>query len=252
MSAVRTREICSGPSPFSILPDGAALRRVVGDCRGHDHDVSLGGMALHDGVHLLGAAHAHELGAGWRRQRRGTRHQDHPRPAAHRLGRDRIAHLAARPVADVPHVIQVFVGRSRGDDDEPSEERARRLQDAFGRFDDLVGLGEPPLPDPPAGEVAGARVDEAHAPRRQRREVGADRVVFQHVGVHRRRDQHRRAGGEVQRAQEVVGDAVRELADDVRGRGRDQQQPDVGRERDVLDVGVGARRPLGGDDAAAW
>ena len=73
----------------------------------------------------------------------------------------------------------------------------------------------------------------------------------QHVGVHGRRQQHRRGGGQVQRRQEIVGDAVRELANGVRGGGHDQQQADVRGDGDVLDVGVGARRPLAGDDAPA-
>ena len=42
-----------------------------------------------------------------------------------------------------------------------------------------------------------------------------------------------------------------ELADRVRGGRRNQQQIDVRSNRDVLDVGVGARLPLVGDDLAA-
>ena len=41
---------------------------------------------------------------------------------------------------------------------------------------------------------------------------------------------------------------LRELADDVGGGRRDEQQVDARRERDVLDVGVHARRELIGDD----
>ena len=68
--------------------------------------------------------------------------------------------------------------------------------------------------------------------------------------VHRRRHQHRRSCREVERGQEIVGDAVGELADDVRRGRRDQQQVDVGRQRDVLDVGVRAARELVGDHPA--
>ena len=73
----------------------------------------------------------------------------------------------------------------------------------------------------------------------------------EHLRVHRRRDEHRRARGGVERRQEIVGDAVGELADDVGGGRRDEQQVDRRRERDVLDVGVRARLELIGDDAPA-
>ena len=74
--------------------------------------------------------------------------------------------------------------------------------------------------------------------------------MLEHVGVHRRRQQDRRPGREVERAQEVVGNAVGELADDVRRGRRDEQQPDARGQRDVLDVRVGAARELIGDHAA--
>ena len=120
----------------------------------------------------------------------------------------------------------------------------------LGRLDDRLGLGEAPLADPAAGEKAVARIDELHAARRQRLQVALHGRVLEHVGVHRRREQHRRARRQVERGQEVVGDAVGELADDVGGGRRDEQQTDVGRQRDVLDVGVGAARELVGDRPA--
>ena len=123
-------------------------------------------------------------------------------------------------------------------------------QHRLGRRDDLVGLGEPPFADPAARQIALARLDEPHAARRERVEIAPHRLVLEHLRVHRRREQHRRARRDVERRQEIVGDAVGELADDVRGRRRDEQQIDRRGERDVLDVGVGAGLELIGDDPA--
>ena len=125
---------------------------------------------------------------------------------------------------------------------------AGRLQDPLGRRDDVVGLGQAALADPSAGEVARAGIDELHAARSEHRQVSPHGVVLEHVRVHRRRHQDRRARRQVQRAQEVVGDTVSELADDVGGRGGDQQEFGFGGERDVLDVRVRAAGELVGDD----
>ena len=58
----------------------------------------------------------------------------------------------------------------------------------------------------------------------ERIEIPLNGGVLQHMGVHRGREQHRRLRGDVQRRQEIVGDAIREFADDVRGGRRDEQQ----------------------------
>ena len=145
----------------------------------------------------------------------------------------------------------IFVGRSGADHDEPSQQRAGWPQNPLGRRDDVVGLGEAALADPAAGQIARARIDELHASRCQHRQVATHGVVLQHVRVHGRSHQDRRARRQIQRTEKVVCDAMRELADDV-GRGRrDQQQLGIGRERDVLDVGIGAACVLIGDDRPA-
>ena len=136
-----------------------------------------------------------------------------------------------------------------GDEHELAQQGSRRTQHRVGRFDDVVGLGEPAFADPAAGQIAFARFDEADAARAERRHVGAHRVVVEHVGVHRRCHQDWRPRGQVERRQEVVGNAVRKFADDVGGRRNDEQQLRVRRERDVLDVGICALGELIGDHA---
>src|SRR2546426_146599 len=55
----------------------------------------------------------------------------------------------------------------------------------------------------------------------EERDVGPDGGVVPHPAVHGRRDQHGTAGGEEDRGQEVVGDAVRRLGQEVGGGRRD-------------------------------
>ena len=70
--------------------------------------------------------------------------------------------------------------------------------------------------------------------------------MLPHVDVHRRSDHHRRFRGEIQRAEKIVGDAVREFPEDVGGGRRDQEKIDPLRHGDVLDgaFDVGRRRNL--------
>ena len=167
--------------------------------------------------------------------------------------RERVPHLSARSIADESHRINGFARGPGRDDDRLAAQRACRRQQLLRCAHDIGGLREPPLADPAACEISRARLDEERAARRQHLEVPLHGRVLEHVRVHRRRNEHRCLGREVQRRQEIVGDAVGELADDVRRRRRDDQQIDARRERDVLDVGVRAglelalQHPMPGD-----
>jgi hypothetical protein len=180
---------------------------------------------------------------------RRPRDQDDARAAACGLGRNRIPHLAARSIAEVSHGIDVFESGSGRDQHESAEQRATRLQEEIGGLDDLVRLGQASLANPAAGKISGSRIHEPDAARGERRQVPPHGFVLEHVGVHRRRHQDRRTRGEIERAQEIISDAVGELADDVRGRRRHQQQRDIRGQRDVLDVGIHPGGILIGDDA---
>jgi hypothetical protein len=66
----------------------------------------------------------------------------------------------------------------------------------------------------------------------------------EHVGVHRGRQHHWRLRGEVEGTQEIVGDPVGELADDVGRARRDEQEVDAVGDSNVLDVRIHPRPPL--------
>ena len=115
---------------------------------------------------------------------------------------------------------------------------APRPQQGLGSRRRSPRFGEAARPDPAAGEVSGAGSHEAHASRAEQVDVPLDCRMLPHVGIHRRREQHRRARRQVERGEEIVGDAVGELADDVRrGRG-DEQKLHARGQRDVFDVRV--------------
>ena len=99
-------------------------------------------------------------------------------------------------------------------------------------------FGEAAGADHAAGEVSAARLDDEHAATAQDVKVRLRRGMLPHVDVHGGSDDDRRSGGEVQRAEEIVGDALGELGEGVGGGGSDQQSVDGLRNRDVLDGGV--------------
>jgi hypothetical protein len=155
----------------------------------------------------------------------GAGHERDAGAAPQRFRRNRVAHPAARTVADETHGVDIFERRPGGDQDAARRQRRglARVEQLLCRVDDVLGLGEAAFPDPAARQVTRAWIDHVHAARDQGLEILRDRGVLEHVGVHRRRDHHGRARRGVERRQEVVRQAVGELADGVRGRRRDQQ-----------------------------
>ena len=95
---------------------------------------------------------------------------------------------------------------------------------AARRARDLGRLGHPAHAPLALGRLALVGPDELDAAREQRLGVRAGRRVRPHARVHRRRDEHRAAVGERRLGEEVVGEAVRELRERVRGARRDDEQ----------------------------
>ena len=136
-------------------------------------------------------------------------------PAGGHLG-DRVALLARRAVGDDAHRVDRLPGAAGGDQ-HPHARRGRwacrrRRARRLGRGHDVGGIGEPSLADVAAGEATGLGVDHVHAAPAQRGEVLLHRGVLPHLGVHRRRHQHRGAGREQRGGEQVVGDPGRVLA----------------------------------------
>ncbi len=117
-------------------------------------------------------------------------------------------------------------------------------------------FGEPAGADHAAGEISAAGLDDEHAATAQDFQVRLRGRMLPHVDVHGGSDDHGRGGGEIERAEEVVGDALGELGDRVGGGRSDQKSVDRLRNRDVFDGGVEvgllvARAEHAGDDLLA-
>ena len=89
---------------------------------------------------------------------------------------------------------------------------------------DLVGLGQPALAGVGAGQPALGGLDDQAAALAQGRDVGLGGGVLPHLGVHRGREHDRAPGGEQGVGEQVVGQAVRGLGQQVGG-GRARPRP---------------------------
>ena len=184
--------------------------------------------------------------------RRRPGHQRHRGAAPRRFGGDRKPHPAARSVADEANRVEVLEGRPGRHQHPPALERPaspehprrppRRCRPA--------PRGGPCRSSRTRGSPRPARRTARRAPRacaRFCRTAGCSSICVFIAGA----TSTGARGRQVERRQEVVGDAVGELAEDVRGGRRDEQQVDGRGQRDVLDVGVGAGGPLARDHRVA-
>jgi hypothetical protein len=159
----------------------------------------------------------------------------------------RKSHPAARSVPDITDRIEILIGRPGSDEDPLPSERPLRSEYGFGRCHDLVRFGKTSFANPPAREIALTGLDKPHAVGGQCIEIGSNDLVREHLRIHRRSNQHGRPRRQVERRQEIVGDAICKFAEDVRCCGGDQQQIDGRGQGDVLDVGVRTGYELIGD-----
>ena len=119
-----------------------------------------------------------------------------------------------------------------------SPRRSCALQHALDLGDDDRRFRQAARPFVAAGERADAGFDHVPAVAPQPRQVLLHDRVLPHVHVHRRRQQHRRARRQQHRGEQVVADAGRRLADQVRRRRRDDDRVGVVGEADVADLGL--------------
>ncbi len=76
----------------------------------------------------------------------------------------------------------------------------------------------------PFGQVTDLGADDRDVSQRRRSRLASGLVVREHVVVHRGRDQNRSGGGEEERGQQVVREALRDPSDQVGGGWSDHDQ----------------------------
>ena len=188
----------------------ASLRRVVGD--GGRHDDGVGGL---DAAPSPPRASRRRSAPARPRRPAGGSIDVGPATSVTAAPRRAASAATANPIRPLDRLPMKRTG-SRSSKVGPAVTSTRRpaqrpagRSTPVGRRDNVVRLGEPALANPAARQIALARLDEAHAARRERRQVLPHRRVLQHVRVHRRRQSTGARGRQVERRQEVVGDAVR-------------------------------------------
>ena len=202
---------------------GSCLRPIVGDGGDADEDI-LRPSALHDftmHVECTGDIDACHAARGWLADR--PTDQGHLGARLARSAGDGKAHLAGREIGDAAHRVDRLEGRTGGDQHLLPGEQLR-LQEGDQVFENLFRLQHAPVAGFAAGLFAAAGSEQRHAVDRQRRHVALRRGVFPHLLVHGRGSEQRTVAGEHHRRQQVVGEPVRDLGEEV-GRGRrDQDQ----------------------------
>ena len=189
--------------------------------------------------HLFGGLHAHALHAVGNIERCRPQHKRDRSTAASGLPRQGDAHLARRLVSDEAYGVDRLVRGAGGDHDSLARKVLRDgVQHLADGLDDVLGLVHASRVHVAAGKVAAAGSHHMDTTLAQRGHVGLRRRRLPHAVVHsgcdhdgsRRRKQR---GGD-----EVIGDTVCHLGDDIGRRGRHDHQIGLLRQRNVVD-GVG-------------
>ena len=102
------------------------------------------------------------------------------------------------------------------------------------RFDDCIGISQPPFANHSAGEVAFARFDDGNAARAQGLEIGLGRGVAPHIHVHCGGHDHGSGSREVECGEEIFGESVGKAGQGRRRCGCHQQRVNRLRHADVF------------------
>ena len=143
--------------------------------------------------------------------------------------RSRAASAMAKPILPVERLVRKRTGSSisrvgaGGDKHAATGEVLFFAEDFFDGAQDGLRFLHAAHVLVAAGEMPAGGAAEAHAPGAQAFGVFLRGGVFPHGGVHRRRQQHRAAHGQIRGAEKIVGDAAGELGQRVGRGGRDHE-----------------------------
>jgi len=216
---------------FFSLCGATTVGAVVGHCGSGDQQIA-GHRRFAGGEHVARADHVDALHAiGRRQEHRASDQRDLRAGFGGRLGQGE-AHFARAVIGDVTHRVDVFLGRSGGDQ-QTQAAQAAVLETVGGGLGQLFGLEHAAHADIAAGLAAGARAEQADAALFEQLAVGLGRRVGPHRLIHRRRQGDRGVGRQHQGGQQVVGDALGEARHEVGSRWCDQHQVSPARQFDM-------------------
>ena len=235
MSGVGSSSSVESARPRLIFWILRGSRTVIRDGGGHNRDVRFARAFEHGAMHLLGGANRNPIHAVRNFQIRRPADQNHVRAATLRSLRQRVTHFARGAIGEKAHRVKVLASGPGGDQYRLAREIVAQSEHFANFLDDGLRGGQAARAGHAASQVAFIGIDDVHAARAQRREIFLRRGVLPHVDVHGRRHDDGSLGGEIQRGEEIVGDAVREFSENVGGGGRHKQQVDSLRHGDVFD-----------------
>ena len=156
------------------------------------------------------------------------------------LPRQGDTHLARRTVANESHRVDRLVRGAGGDDDALARQVLRHgIEHLADGLDDVLGFAHAARVHVAAGKVATAGSHHVDAALAQRGHIGLRGRRLPHAIVHGRRDNDGPRCRKQRCGDEVIGDAVGHLGDDIGRRGRHDHQVGLLRQRDMVD---GVRR----------
>ena len=141
--------------------------------------------------------------------------KDHSRSAALRGLCQRVAHLAAGAVSQEAHRVESFTSAAGSDQHNLAGQVMTASERTQHRVCDCIGLCHSAHAHHATGEVARAWVHDQHASLPQDFQVGLSRGMIPHVHVHCRSHKHRRGSCQVHRGQEIVGNAMSKLGQNI-------------------------------------
>ncbi len=143
-------------------------------------------------------------------------------------------------VGDVAHRIDVFLGRPGGNQQVLAGQR-QMLEAIGGALGQVVGLQHAAQADIATGLAAGSRAEDLQATALQQLGIGLGGRVAPHGLIHRRGDGDDGIGGQHQGGQQIVGNALGQAGNQVRGGRRDQHQVGPLGQLDMAHGGFGSR-----------
>ena len=229
-----------GPLRLIFWP-AADFRAIVGDGSGLDDDGGLREQIQDSIAHFFGRFDPRDFRRPGRRERCRSADQQHACTAAQGSFGQGVAHATAGAIGEIAHGIDLFASGAGGDQHGFARKILRCAESFQHGGDDGFILCQASRAGHAAGQISRAGFDDLHAALAQNLQIRLRRRMIPHVDVHRRSDDDGRGGREIERGQEIAGNALREVRENVGGGGSDDQRIDRLRDRDVLDGGVDIR-----------